>query len=31
MEIWNNVFMEYNKVDASTLEKLPKQNVDTGM
>ena len=31
MEIWNNVFMEYNRVDASTLNKLPAQNVDTGM
>lgn len=31
MEIWNNVFMEYNRVDAQTLDKLPAQNVDTGM
>lgn len=31
MEIWNNVFMEYKRVDEKTLEKLPKQNVDTGM
>lgn len=31
MEIWNNVFMEYNRVDAQTLNKLPAQNVDTGM
>jgi alanyl-tRNA synthetase len=31
MEIWNNVFMQYNRVDASTLENLPAQCVDTGM
>lgn len=31
MEIWNDVFMAYNRRDAKTLEKLPHQNVDTGM
>jgi len=31
MEIWNNVFMQYNRVDANTLENLPAQCVDTGM
>jgi alanyl-tRNA synthetase len=31
MEIWNNVFMEYNRVDERTLVRLPAQNVDTGM
>ena len=31
MEIWNNVFMQYNRLDANTLINLPAQCVDTGM
>ena len=31
LEIWNNVFMEYNKKADGTFEPLAKQNVDTGM
>ncbi|HLC95460.1 MAG TPA: alanine--tRNA ligase [Patescibacteria group bacterium] len=31
MEIWNNVFMQYNRIDANTLEPLPAPCVDTGM
>jgi alanyl-tRNA synthetase len=31
MEIWNDVFMEFNKTENSKFEKLSQQNVDTGM
>ncbi len=31
VEIWNDVFMEYNKKADGTFEKLAQQNVDTGM
>ncbi|MGB9911436.1 MAG: alanine--tRNA ligase [Microgenomates group bacterium] len=30
-EVWNNVFMEYNRKPDGTYEKLKQKNVDTGM
>ncbi len=31
VEIWNNVFMQYNKNEAGKYEPLAQQNVDTGL
>ena len=31
LELWNNVFIQYNRLDENTLEPLPARHVDTGM
>ena len=31
LELWNNVFIQYNRINESKLEPLPETHVDTGM
>ncbi len=31
IEVWNNVFMEFNRLDGGALEPLPAPSIDTGM
>ncbi len=31
LEIWNLVFIQYNRMDATTFQTLPQKHVDTGM